>query len=153
MARIRSVVPALRTSLTAAEWPREVRYFWVLLWGYLDDHGRGVDEPKLIKADCFPMDDDLDVEDINDWLDLFEKSGSICRYIVGGRHYLHAVNWRRWQKPGHPTDSILPPCDGSDFVNASCKLHEVPWEVQELFPRKRSGTLHLLTHLQEVEEM
>ena len=50
MARIRSVKPELRTSLTVAQWPREVRYFWVLLWGYLDDHGYGVDEPRLIKA-------------------------------------------------------------------------------------------------------
>ena len=59
----------LRTSLTAAEWPREVRYFWVLLWGYLDDHGRGVDEPRLIKADCFPLDDDLTATDIDKWLE------------------------------------------------------------------------------------
>ena len=40
MARIRSVKPALRTSRVVASWPWPVRYFWVLLWGYLDDHGR-----------------------------------------------------------------------------------------------------------------
>ena len=73
MARIRSVKPELRTSLTAAEWPREVRYFWVLLWGYLDDHGRGVDEPRLIKADCFPLDDDLTAADIEKWLEMFAE--------------------------------------------------------------------------------
>ena len=70
MARIRSVKPELRTSLTAADWPREVRYFWVLLWGYLDDHGYGQDEPRIIKADCFPMDDDLTAGDIDKWLDI-----------------------------------------------------------------------------------
>ena len=43
MARIRSIKPELRTSLTVATWPREARYFWVLLWGYLDDHGYGLD--------------------------------------------------------------------------------------------------------------
>lgn len=133
MARIRSVRAELRTSLTVAEWPREVRYFWVLLWGYLDDHGRGVDEPRLIKADCFPLDDDLNAEIVDKWLDMFEQSGSICRYTVGGRRYLHAVNWREHQKPQHATDSRIPPCDGSALVNASCKLHEVPAEVQEQF--------------------
>ena len=50
MARIRSIKPELRTSLTAAEWPREVRYFWVLLWGYLDDHGYGRTSPASSRA-------------------------------------------------------------------------------------------------------
>jgi hypothetical protein len=59
MARIRSVSPGLRTSETAAQWDREARYAWVLLWGYLDDYGRGVDNPKVIAADCFPLDDDV----------------------------------------------------------------------------------------------
>jgi len=54
MARIRSVKPALRTSRVVAMWPFEVRYFWVLLWGYLDDLGRGLDIPKTIAGDCFP---------------------------------------------------------------------------------------------------
>jgi hypothetical protein len=59
MARIRSVSPGLRTSETAAQWDREARYAWVLLWGYLDDYGRGVDNAKVIAADCFPLDDDV----------------------------------------------------------------------------------------------
>ena len=103
MARIRSVKPELRTSLTAAQWPREVRYFWVLLWGYLDDHGYGVDEPRLIKPDCFPLDDDLSPEIIDKWLDLFVQSGSLCRFTAqdGGR-YLHAVNWAEHQRPSTP---------------------------------------------------
>jgi hypothetical protein len=125
LARIRSVKPELRTSLTAAEWPREVRYFWVLLWGYLDDHGRGVDEPRLIKADCFPLDDDLTADIIDKWLAILEESGSICRYTVGGRRYLHAPQWREHQKPQHATDSRIPPCDGSTALEASCGSHEV----------------------------
>ena len=62
----------------------------MLLWGYLDDHGRGVDEPRLIKADCFPLDDDLTADDIDKWLELFatprdDEPASICRYKIGGR--------------------------------------------------------------------
>lgn len=130
MARIRSVKPELRTSLTAAEWPREVRYFWVLLWGYLDDHGRGVDEPRLIKADCFPLDDDLTAADIDKWLELFatprdDEPASICRYTIGGRHYLHAPRWGNSQKPQHPTDSKLPKCPrGEDCGRGSRAFHE-----------------------------
>lgn len=111
MARIRSVKPELRTSLTAAQWPREVRYFWVLLWGYLDDHGYGVDEPRLIKPDCFPLDDDLSPEIIDKWLDLFVQSGSLCRFTApDGRRYLHAVNWAEHQRPQHPAVPKLPAC-------------------------------------------
>ena len=130
MARIRSVKPELRTSLTAAEWPREVRYFWVLLWGYLDDHGRGVDEPRLIKADCFPLDDDLTATDIDKWLEMFatprdDEPASICRYTIGGRHYLHAPRWSNSQKPQHPTDSKIPKCPrGEDCGRGSRAFHE-----------------------------
>jgi len=122
VARIRSIKPELRTSLTAAEWPREVRYFWTLLWGYLDDHGRGVDNNRLILADCFPLDRDLDEHIIDSWLDMFTMPGAgndcgpLCRYEVKGKHYLHATNWREHQKPSHPTDSRIP----------QCPLHEAP---------------------------
>jgi hypothetical protein len=130
VARIRSVKPELRTSLTAAEWPREVRYFWVLLWGYLDDHGRGVDEPRLVKADCFPLDDDLTAADIDKWLEMFatprdDEPASICRYTIGGRHYMHAPRWANSQKPQHPTESKLPKCPrGEDCGRGSRAFHE-----------------------------
>lgn len=125
MARIRSVKPELRTSLTAAEWPREVRYLWVLLWGYLDDHGRGVDNARLVLADCFPLDRDIDETIIDTWLDLIAaprsefETGPLCRYAVGGRRYMHATNWREHQKPSHPTDSRIPPCPVHDVAMTS----------------------------------
>lgn len=125
MARIRSIKPELRTSLTVAEWPREVRYFWTLLWGYLDDHGRGVDNNRLILADCFPLDRDLDEHIIDSWLDMFTVPGAgndcgpLCRYEVKGKRYIHATNWREHQRPSHPTDSRVP----------LCPLHEAPQKV------------------------
>ena len=130
MARIRSVKPELRTSLTAAEWPREVRYFWVLLWGYLDDHGRGVDEPRLIKADCFPLDDDLTAADIGKWLELLsaprdDEPASVCRYTVAGRRYLHVPHWGSHQKPQHPSDSRIPACPrGGECGKGAPVIHE-----------------------------
>jgi hypothetical protein len=124
VARIRSVKPELRTSLTVAEWPREVRYLFVLLWGYLDDHGRGVDEPRLVKADCLPLDDDLTSDDVDHWLNVMAASGAVCRYSVGGRKYLHCPNWGEHQKPQHPKDSKIPPCGRSDCGTVYGDLHE-----------------------------
>ena len=110
MARIRSVKPELRTSLTVAEWPRDVRYLWVLLWGYLDDHGRGVDDARLVKADCFPLDEDLTSAVVDEWLSTIADAGPLCRYEVDGRRFMHCPNWTEHQRPSHPADSKIPPC-------------------------------------------
>jgi hypothetical protein len=112
MARIRSVKPELRTSLTVAAWPREVRYAWVLLWGYLDDHGRGRDDIRLIVADLFPLDRDVTEKKMGRWLDLWANGDDpvICRYETAGQTFLHAIKWTSHQRPSHPSDSRIPPC-------------------------------------------
>ena len=125
MARIRSVKPALRTSRVVASWPFEVRYFWVLLWGYLDDLGRGLDIPKAIAGDCFPLDDKITTAVIDRWLTLMAASKTadhdapVCRYEVGGRRYLHAVYWSEHQRPNRPSPSLHPPCPRHELLTAS----------------------------------
>jgi len=142
MARIRSVKPELRTSLTASTWPVPVRYLWVLLWGYLDDHGRGVDEPRLIKADCLPLDDDVSVAAVDSWLAMMAASidgqkPSVCRYEVGGRRFLHAVSWTDHQRPQHPKDSRIPPCPRDHDTHAERSSPDASTQ-----PEKSSGGLH-----------
>lgn len=119
MARIRSVKPSLRTSRVVAQWPHPVRYFWVLLWGYLDDHGRGLDNPRNILADCYPYEDTWTPRKIDQWLTLMattrrdpDRDPPVCRYVVGGVRYLHAVYWTddSNQRVNRPTPSRIPPC-------------------------------------------
>jgi hypothetical protein len=117
LARIRSVKPSLRTSRVVARWPFEVRYFWVLLWGYLDDKGRGLDMPKAIAGDCFPLDDRITAGIITKWLDLMSKTKvepgrvpPLCRYEVAGSRYIHSVYWDEHQRPNRPSPSAHPPC-------------------------------------------
>jgi hypothetical protein len=147
MARIRSVRPELRTSLTAAEWPREVRYFWVLLWGYLDDHGYGADEPRVIKADCFPLDDDLTADDIDKWLTLIASTivapgepAPLCRYEAGGRRYLHAPKWAEHQRPQHPAIPKIPACNRSHETLMS-ESHETSVRASGDSHEPLSGTI------------
>jgi hypothetical protein len=108
--------PEMRTSDLVASWPIPARYFFALLWGYLDDKGRGLDVPKLIAADCFPHDDDITADMADEWLNIMteglqkDEQGPICRYEVKGRKYLHCVNWSEHQHPNRPTPSRLPPC-------------------------------------------
>lgn len=119
MARIRSVKPELRRDLTVAEWPRECRYAWVLLWGYLDDHGRGLDDLRLLVADLFPLDRDVTERKLDGWLTRMSTQSihgeaPLCRYEVGGRRFLHAPKWSRSQRVSHPQDSKIPPCPRHD---------------------------------------
>lgn len=132
MARIRSVKPELRTSLVVGEWTMEVRYFWVLLWGYLDDHGRGVDDPRLIRADCFPLDEGLTSKTVDEWLSIIANAGPVCRYEVDGKRYIHCPNWSEHQRPSHPADSKIPPCPGCEEASTGSKPNKTKKQVRPL---------------------
>lgn len=128
MARIRSVKPSLRTSRVVALWKFEVRYFWVLLWGYLDDLGRGLDIPKAIAGDCFPLDDNVTAATIHRWLDIIastkgapDREPPLCRYEVDGAKYIHAVNWSHHQRPNRPSPSMHPPCPTHELLPESVR--------------------------------
>jgi hypothetical protein len=116
MARIRSVKPEVRRSRTVTSWPRDVRLTWIYLWMYLDDEGRGEDDLALLKAELFPRDRDVTERKLDEWLwTITEKSGSpdkpppLCRYVVDGLDFLHAVNWSEHQKISHPKPSVISP--------------------------------------------
>jgi hypothetical protein len=118
VARIRSIKPEIRKSRTVRAWPREVRYAWVLLWGYLDDHGYGEDELALLKADMFPLDRDVTEKKLDGWLNLMaeqpahdpQEAPPVCRYEVRGMRFLHAPKWTSHQKVSHPAPSRFPQC-------------------------------------------
>jgi hypothetical protein len=133
MAKVRMIKAEVRTSEKVASWPLEVRYFWVLLWGYVDDYGRGKDNPKLIKADCFPLDEHITSEVIDGWLWLFSDAGVVIRYEVDGVQYLAVKNWAEHQKPQHAGKDLFPVFTGENarirtddatFMQPSCNLHE-----------------------------
>jgi hypothetical protein len=108
MAKTRMLKHHIRSSQKVASWPIEVRYFWVLLWGYVDDHGKAIDNALLVKADTFPLDREVTEEVIDGWLWLLVDAQVINRYTVGGTDYLEVINWREHQKPPHPTADVLP---------------------------------------------
>lgn len=132
MAKIRMIKTEVRTSEKVASWPLEVRYFWILLWGYVDDHGKGKDNPLLIKADCFPLDEDITSETIDRWLCVLADAGVIVRYEVAGTRYLAVKNWSEHQKPQHPGKDIYPNYDAqnatilefeAECMQPSCNIH------------------------------
>lgn len=110
MARIRSIKPDMRRSLTVCSWPYPVRWTFVGLPGYMDDYGRGIDDARLIKAELYPLDDDMTPKKIENHLRQISENGPLCRYEVDGRRYLHLTSWDEHQKPNRPTESRIPKC-------------------------------------------
>lgn len=108
MARIRSVKPDICTSETLAGLPAEVERTFVRLWTHLDDEGRCVDHPKLIKAALFPLHDEVTAEVVDAHLSALATAGCILRYGVEGKRYIACPSWSNHQHPQKARDSILP---------------------------------------------
>ena len=109
MGRSRSVKPEICTSETMARVSAEVERTFVRMWTHCDDEGRCKDNPRLIKAGCFPLHDDVTPDVISDHLDVMEKEGMIVRYEVEGVATLSIPSWSKHQHPQRRTKSTLAP--------------------------------------------
>lgn len=113
MARIRSIKPEFFTSISIADLSRDARLMFVGMWTHVDDDGRCIDEPRLLKAALFPLDDDLTATHIDDLMGELEAKGRIVRYVVDGRAYVQVVGFNEHQKIDRHTPSKHPPCEPS----------------------------------------
>ena len=128
MARIRTIKPTLFSSLTVCAWPVPIRWTFIGLFTYMDDEGRGLDEPRLVKAELYPLDDVMTLRRVRQHLDAIAESGPLCRYEVDAHRYLHITSWLEHQRVNRPTKSKVPPCPIHDKpteedVNDSCLIH------------------------------
>jgi len=142
MARIRSIKPEVRISEKVNSWPIECRYFWVLLWGYCDDYGYGRDNPRLIVADSFPLDDSITAEMVSEWMDMLWQSGVIERFAVADSRYFHVINWDEHQKISHPAKQFLPTIDEATevFEKPSESLRRVTETFEKTSPKQGAGS-------------
>ncbi len=102
MARIRSIKPEFATSEAIVALSIQARLHFALLWTYSDDAGRGKDNPRLIKAACWPLDDDVTATEVERLQAELADNGRIVRYEVDGKRYYEVANWSEHQKPQHP---------------------------------------------------
>lgn len=118
MPRIRSIKPGFCSSEDIASLPLEVRLHFILLWTYADDAGRGKDNPRLLKAELYPLDDGVTTEMVRSWQAILSDQDRIRRYVVDGKSFFEVVNWGKHQKPQHPRESEIPPVP-DDWVKPS----------------------------------
>lgn len=107
---MRSIKPEMFRSLTVSGWPVPVRWTFAGLLTYLDDEGRGADDARLIKAEIYPLDDDMTARKVEQHLSTVVASGPLCRYEIGGRRYLHITSWSEHQRINRATKSKHPHC-------------------------------------------
>jgi hypothetical protein len=104
MARIRSIKPEFFTSETLQRVEKCTRLTFIGLWTYVDDNGVGIDNPRLITAALFPLEEDFAAELASVGEDLIDlaREGVIQRYTVEGRALFFITNWDEHQKISHP---------------------------------------------------
>lgn len=124
MARIRSLKPEFCTSERIAELSIPCRLHFALLWTYADDFGRGLDNPRLIKAALWPLDDEVGAEQVEAWQAELESKGRVRRYESGGRRLFEVVNFEEHQHPQKKAaESVFdPPPD--DYATSTRPLQE-----------------------------
>lgn len=112
MARIRTIKPTFFTSLTVTGLTPEQRLTFIGLWTHVDDEGRCIDDPRLVKAALWPL-DDRTATDVDGDLWALTEASLIVRYTLSERSYLAVRNWAEHQRISRPSGSSLPdPDDG-----------------------------------------
>lgn len=109
MARIRSLKPEYATSEAMAELSIPCMMHFALLWTYADDEGRGIDNPRLIKAAIWPLRDEIGAAEVEDFQCELAKHGRIVRYESGGKRLFQIANFTEHQRPQKPSPSSYDP--------------------------------------------
>jgi len=124
MARIRSIWPGICQSQDMASLPANLERTYVRLWTHCDDKGRAVDNPRLIKAALYPLNDEQTWQVVDAELAELDRRGFIVRYEVDGAFYLAVLAWEKYQKPQKPVPSRIPPLP-EDYATPTGPLPEV----------------------------
>lgn len=121
MPRIRTIKPEFWKSEAIATHSFRARLTFIGLWTYVDDNGVGIDNPKLIQAELFPLEEDPReaLANVREDLARLHAAGRIVRYTVGGKAYLSIVNWREHQKIDKPGKARHPEPDHDEAVHLS----------------------------------
>ena len=99
MARMRSLKPEfwLDRKLTRSL-SRDERMLYLGLWNQADEWARAQADPRLIKGQVFPFDDDLSLDDLERMLKALEAAGVAQLYEIDGDPYLFLPKLAKHQR-------------------------------------------------------
>lgn len=113
MARIRTIKPDFFRSASVARLSYRARLTWQGLWTYVDDLGRGRDDPRDIKGQIWSQDDEVTWLEVVADMDELAAAGKLLRYEIAGEKYFLIPSWSEHQKISKPTPSRFPEPSGS----------------------------------------
>lgn len=103
MARIRYIKPEFFEDVGLAGLSREARLLYVGLWCFMDRQGICDGDPRLIKRNIFPYDDDLTAKRVAELIQELIDTGRIRGLIHEGKSYLYSPTFKKHQKC-HPKE-------------------------------------------------
>lgn len=110
MARKRMISPEMFTSESVAALPIPTRWTWAGVLCYLDDCGIGKNNPALIKAAIWPLDDTYTSRKVAADVTRLVSMHMLCAYSCCGTKFIHAPSWDTWQKISHATPTKFCVC-------------------------------------------
>jgi len=106
--RIRTIKPDFWTSLTISKLSLGARLTFLGLLNISDDSGRGVADPRLIKAAIWPLDEEYGTTTVRDWMREIEAQSLAILYTIDDKPLFQICSFREHQKISKPTESSLP---------------------------------------------
>jgi hypothetical protein len=110
MARSRILKPEFWSDEKLALVPREARLTFAGLWTCSDDYGVTKGHPAWLKAQLFPYDVDLPLEEFGAWLVDLERIGVIDPFTADGESFFYIRNFADHQRVDRPSKMRNPPC-------------------------------------------
>ena len=110
MARSRILKPEFWSDEKLALVPREARLTFAGLWTCSDDYGVTKGHPAWLKAQLFPYDVALPLEEFGGWLADLERIGVIDPFTADGESFFYIRNFSDHQKVDRPSKMRNPPC-------------------------------------------
>lgn len=132
MARIRSAKPDFWTDPVMCSLSREIRFTFKGLWEVAaDDFGRFLADPRVIKGQVWPLDDDITLKKLERFIETLAEKGRIVLYVKDGVRYGYLPKWFKHQKVSHPTPSRFPdPPSGNPLDDFGSDSGNTPEQFQ-----------------------
>lgn len=120
MPRIRTIKPEFCVSAQVAECSKNARLLFVLMWMFCDDNGVHPANPKQLRMECFPGDDDMTAAVVTGLVNELLEQKLLTEYENNGQRFWLVSGWKH-QRIDKPQPGKYPRYDdaGSVFVRGA----------------------------------
>lgn len=126
MSRIRTIKPESALSETLESVSITAALLFARLPCFADDEGRMRYSPARIKAQVFPLRDEITRDDCGAAIEELCARNLVKVYKVDGREYLHITGFEEHQKVNRPAASVFPSPEEAESPDEAVEDPEIP---------------------------